>query len=62
MQSRIIFSMEIHNWCKGGGGGGGEDTIFVKYIYIYTFSMYHFVPPWPVLANFQIWKHLDAPF
>ena len=48
-------------YCRGGGGGGGRDTIFVKkksFIYIYIL----FCTSMPVLANFQIWKHLDAPF
>ena len=41
--------------------GGGGDTIFVKkkiVLYIYI----SFCTSMPALANFQIWKHLDAPF
>ena len=42
--------------------GGGKRYHFCKkklfYIYIYI----SFCTSMPVLANFQIWKHLDAPF
>ena len=40
-------------------GGGGGDTIFVKKKIVLYIS---FCTSMPVLANFQIWKHLDAPF
>ena len=43
MQSRIICSLEIHNWCKwldcnmgcvgGGGGGGGEVAKNCMFLY-----------------------------
>ena len=56
-------SFETFCCLRGGGGGGegGRDTIFVKKKKLYIY-IYHFVPPRPVLANFKIWKHLDAPF
>ena len=38
---------------------GGGDTIFVKKNFLIYIS---FCTSMPVLAKFQVWKHLDAPF
>ena len=52
-------SFETFCCLRGGGGGGGGEILLKKkncFIYIYICTSM------PVLANFQIWKHLAAPF
>ena len=45
---------------SGGRGGGGRNHFCKKKSFIYIYIS--FCTPMPVLANFQIWKHFDAPF
>ena len=50
----------FETFCCLRGGGGGRYHFYLKNFF---FNIYiSFCTSMPVLANFKIWKHLDAPF